>query len=52
MIKQLKNHSTLFIVILVLVSACKDTKTGPDPIEDIPAIYASLPGTLIPTLHV
>ena len=49
MIKQLKNDSTLFIVILVLVSACKDTKTGPDPIEDIPAIYASLPGTLIST---
>lgn len=49
MIKQLKNHSTLFIGILLLVSACKDTNTGPDLKEDIPEIYASLPGTLIST---
>ena len=49
MIKQLKNHSTLFIGILLLVSACKDTNTGPDLKEDIPVIYASLPGTLIST---
>jgi hypothetical protein len=49
MIKQLKNHSTLFIGILLLVSACKDTNTGTDLKEDIPEIYASLPGTLIST---
>ena len=49
MIKQLKNHSTLLIAVLLLVAACKDTNTGTDPSQDVPEIYTSLPGTLIST---
>ncbi len=49
MIKQIKNHSKLYIAVLLLISACKDTNTGTNPELNIPEIYASLPGTIIST---